>query len=80
MLSIRQKRCIFKSQSFLALTEQAQKFYANTVKASNFIVLVNENIFFRQTFKWLPSDFFRHWNLYSKDLGLAKAILALGTG
>jgi len=41
-----------------------------TVKSSNFVILSGENIFFRQTFLRLPTDFFRYWSLYRMGLGI----------
>jgi hypothetical protein len=40
----------------------------NTVKSSNFVILLSENIFFHQTFFILPHNFFWYWSLYSWGL------------
>ncbi len=40
----------------------------NTVKASNFVILFNENIFFRRFFLRLPQIIFQYWNRYRKCL------------
>jgi hypothetical protein len=34
--------------------------------------------FFRQTFLWLPNEFFRYWNLYSNDLRIGQSHFGLG--
>ncbi len=49
-----------------------------TVKASNFVILLGENIFLWQTFLWLLHDFFRYWSLYSNGLGIAQSHFGLG--
>jgi hypothetical protein len=49
-----------------------------TVKASNFVILLGENIFLWQTFLRLLHDFFRYWSLYSSGLGIGKSQFGLG--
>ncbi len=49
----------------------------HTVKSSNFVTLLDENIFFRQTSFTSPLKIFRYWNLYRWGLGTGQAILAL---
>jgi hypothetical protein len=39
-------------------------FLVYTVKPSNFVILLSENSFFRQTFFRLPHNFFWYWSLY----------------
>jgi hypothetical protein len=50
----------------------------HTVKSSNFVILLSENIFFRRTFLRLPNDFFQYWNLYSNGLGIGQSHYGLG--
>ncbi len=40
----------------------------STVKSSNFVILLSENIFFLQNFLRLPYNFFWYWNLYRRGL------------
>jgi hypothetical protein len=47
--------------------------YHTTVKDSNFVTLLDENIFFLQTFLSTPHDFFWYWNLYRWDLGFVQS-------
>ncbi len=49
-----------------------------TVKASNFVILLGENIFFHKTFFRLPHDIFWYWNLYSNGLGIGQSHFGLG--
>jgi hypothetical protein len=49
-----------------------------SVKASNFVILLGENIFLWQTSLWLLHDFFRYWSLYSNGLGIGQSHFGLG--
>ncbi len=49
-----------------------------TVKASNFVILLGENIFFRRTFLRKPHDFFWYWNLCGRGLGVVQSHFGLG--
>ncbi len=49
-----------------------------TVKSSNFVILLGENIFFRWTFLRRPHDFFWYWNLCGRGLGIAQIHFGLG--
>ena len=59
-------------------TELSIVYILSTVKSSNFVILLSENIFFHRTFLWVPQDFFRYWNLYSNDLGIGQSHFGLG--
>ncbi len=49
-----------------------------TVKASNFVILLGENIFFLRIFLRAPHHFFWYWNLCSTGLGIAQSHFGLG--
>jgi hypothetical protein len=50
----------------------------DTVKSSNFVTLLDENIFFHKTFLTSPHTFFRYWNLYRWGLGIGRGHFSLG--
>ncbi len=41
-----------------------------TVKSSNFVILLSEDIFFLQNFLRLPHNFFWYWSLYRRGLSI----------
>ncbi len=51
--------------------------FSHTVKASNFVILFNKNIFFRRSFLRLPHNFFQYWNLYRKCLAIGSSYFSL---
>ncbi len=44
--------------------------FFNTVKSSNFVILLSEDIFFLQNFLRLPHNFFWYWSLYRRGLSI----------
>jgi hypothetical protein len=50
----------------------------HTVKSSNFVTLLDENIFLHKTFLTSPHTFFRYWNLYRWGLCIGRGHVGLG--
>jgi hypothetical protein len=70
--------CLLKGFPMVPLSCRSNLAGRHTVKSSNFVILLSENIFFRQTFLRLPNIFLQYWSLYSNGLGTGQRYFGLG--